>query len=55
MTLRRLLIVDDHAGIARSIQMVAETAEFACQVVNRPEQATAVFKAFRPDVLILVP
>ncbi len=49
----KLLIVDDHAGMAVSIQMVAEALGFACQTVNDPEEATAAYVAFKPDILIL--
>lgn len=53
MSARRLLIVDDHAGVARSIQVVAESLGFECRTVNDPEAAAAAFLAFRPDILLL--
>ncbi len=53
MTQKKLLIVDDHAGVTGVIRATAETLGFSCRIVNRPEEAFPVFKVFAPDVLIL--
>lgn len=50
---KKLLIVDDQAGMARAIRAVAETVGFDCMTVNRAEEAIGAFLSFRPDVLIL--
>lgn len=53
MAAKKLLIVDDHTGITRTIQIVAESLGFECRPAHCWEDAIAAFKSFRPDILLL--
>jgi two-component system KDP operon response regulator KdpE len=49
----RLLVIDDEAGIARAIALIARELEFEVQVVNVPSRALEAFLAFRPHIAMI--
>jgi len=48
--MRKLLIVDDDAGLAKAYARIGTGAGFEVRVVNDPLKATEAFLAFKPDV-----
>jgi CheY-like chemotaxis protein len=50
---RKLLVVDDQVGLTRVMRLVAEELGYETRIANCPLQATEMFIAFRPDVVIL--
>jgi len=50
---RKLLVVDDQVGLTRVIRLVAEELGYETRITNSPLNATDIFMAFRPDVVIL--
>jgi len=51
--MRKLLIVDDDAGLSKVYARIGAGAGFEVRVVNDPLKATEVFLAFKPDVAII--
>ncbi len=50
---KRLMIVDDEAGLTTVVGLIAKRLGFAVRSVNDPEQVIEAFQAFNPDVLVL--
>lgn len=50
---KKLLIIDDQAGITKVIALVAEQIGLEVKVVNNPIVATETFIGFKPDVVML--
>jgi two-component system response regulator MtrA len=51
--MRRLLIVDDDAGLAKAYARIGSDSGFEVRVVSDPLQATEAFLAFKPDVAMI--
>ena len=51
--MRKLLIVDDDAGLAKAYARIGTDAGFEVQVVSDPLQATEAFLEFKPDVAMI--
>ena len=51
--MRKLLIVDDDAGLAKAYGRIGTGAGFEVRVVNDPLKATEAFLAFKPDVAVI--
>jgi CheY-like chemotaxis protein len=50
---KKLLIVDDQAGITKVVEMIARQLGLNARSLNSSAHATETFIAFKPDVLIL--
>jgi CheY-like chemotaxis protein len=50
---KKLLIVDDQAGITKVVDMIARQLGLNARSLNSSAHATETFIAFKPDVLIL--
>ena len=50
---KRLLIVDDQAGITRAVGLIAQQLGMEFRALNSSLHATEEFLDFRPDVMIL--
>jgi two-component system, OmpR family, response regulator len=50
---KKLLIVDDEPAITKIIGKIASSADYEIKSVNDATQAMAVFRSFRPDVLMI--
>lgn len=50
---KKLLIVDDQAGITKVVGLIAEQLGMDFRAVNSPLKATDEFIKYRPDILIL--
>ncbi len=50
---KKLLVVDDQAGITKVVEMIARQLGLNVRSLNSSAQATETFIAFKPDVLIL--
>ena len=50
---KKLLVVDDEAGLAQVYARIGAEAGFEARVVSDPLRATGEFLAFRPDVVLL--
>jgi len=51
--MRKLLIVDDDAGLSKVYARIGAGAGFEVHVVNDPLKATEAFLEFKPDVAII--
>jgi len=51
--MKKLLIVDDDAGLAKAVGRIGTGAGFEVLVVNDPLKATEAFLAFKPDVAVI--
>lgn len=51
--MKKLLIVDDDAGLTKVYAQIAAELGFAVRVVNDPHQASAAFLEFQPDLAVL--
>ena len=49
----RVLVVDDDAALAEMLTLVLRNEGFLSEIVTRGDQAMAVFRSFRPDVVLL--
>ena len=50
---KKLLIVDDQAGITKVVGLIVRQLGLEFRAVNSPLQATEEFISFQPDILIL--
>jgi two-component system, OmpR family, response regulator MtrA len=50
---KKLLVIDDQVGITKVVEMIARKLGLNSRILNSSSQATEVFIAFKPDVLIL--
>jgi len=50
---KRLLVVDDQAGITKVVGLIASQIGLECKTLNTSVDATEEFIAYRPDVLML--
>lgn len=50
---KKLLIVDDQAGITRVVSLVARQLGLECRELTDPLRATEEFIDYQPDILIL--
>jgi two-component system, OmpR family, response regulator MtrA len=51
--MRKLLIVDDDAGLAKAYARIGADSGFEVHVVSDPLKATEAFLAFKPDVAMI--
>jgi len=51
--MRKLLIVDDDAGLTKAYARIGTEAGHEVRVVNDPLKATEVFLEFKPDVVVI--
>ena len=51
--MRKLLIVDDDAGLAKAYARIGTDSGFEVRVVSDPLKATEAFLAFKPDVAMI--
>ncbi len=51
--MRKLLIVDDDAGLTKAYARIGTDAGFEVRVVNDPLNATEAFLAFKPDIAVI--
>jgi DNA-binding NtrC family response regulator len=51
--MRKLLIVDDDAGLTKAYARIGTDAGFEVLVVNDPLKATEAFLAFKPDIAVI--
>ncbi len=51
--MRKLLIVDDDAGLTKAYARIGTDAGFEVRVVNDPLKATEAFLAFKPDIAVI--
>jgi len=49
----RVLVVDDDAALAEMLTLVLRNEGFVSEIVTRGDEAMAVFRSFRPDVVLL--
>ena len=49
----RVLVVDDDAALAEMLTLVLRNEGFLSEIVTRGDEAMAVFRSFRPDVVLL--
>jgi DNA-binding NtrC family response regulator len=50
---KKLLIIDDQTGITKVVELIAMQLGLIARSLNSSSQATEVFMAFKPDVVIL--
>lgn len=50
---KKLLIVDDQAGIAKAVGLIANQLGIECRTVTNSVDATSAFIDYRPDLLML--
>jgi CheY-like chemotaxis protein len=50
---KRLLIIDDQAGITKVVGLIAEQLGMEFKAINSSVNATETFISFKPDVLML--
>ena len=50
---KKLLVIDDQTGITKVVELIARQLGLNVRALNSSSQATEVFIAFKPDVLIL--
>jgi CheY-like chemotaxis protein len=50
---KKLLVIDDQTGITKVVALIARKLGLNTRTLNSSAQATEVFIAFKPDVLIL--
>ncbi len=51
--MRKLLIVDDDAGLTKAYARIGTEAGFEVRVVNDSLKATEAFLAFKPDIAVI--
>jgi DNA-binding response OmpR family regulator len=51
--MRKLLIVDDDAGLTKAYARIGTEAGFEVRVINDPLKATEAFLDFKPDVVVI--
>jgi len=50
---RKLLMIDDDAGVTKVVAMIAAGLEIEFKALNRSANAIGVFRDFQPDIVIL--
>ena len=50
---KKLLVIDDQTGITKVVELIARQLGLNARTLNSSSQATEVFIAFKPDVLML--
>jgi CheY-like chemotaxis protein len=50
---KKVLVIDDEPGITKVIEMIARQLGLNARSHNCSSQATAIFLAFKPDILVL--
>ena len=50
---KKLLVIDDQSGITRVVEHIAQQLGLDTRSLNSSLQATDVFMAFKPDVVML--
>jgi CheY-like chemotaxis protein len=50
---KKLLVIDDQSGITKVIELIAKQLGLQAKTLNSSLQATEVFIAYKPDVLML--
>jgi CheY-like chemotaxis protein len=54
MSKKRVLMVDDEAGLTRMVKVALEArGQYSVQVVNDPRDAIATARSFKPDIILL--
>lgn len=50
---KKLLVIDDQAGITKVVEMIAKQLGLNARSLNSSSQATETFIAFKPDIVIV--
>jgi two-component system, OmpR family, response regulator MtrA len=50
---KKLLVIDDQTGITKVVELIAKQLGLNARALNNSSQATEVFIAFKPDVVML--
>jgi len=50
---KKLLVIDDQTGITKVVELIARQIGLTARSLNNSSEATEVFIAFKPDVVIL--
>jgi two-component system, OmpR family, response regulator MtrA len=50
---KKLLVIDDQTGITKVVELIARQIGLTARTLNSSSEATEVFIAFKPDVVIL--
>ena len=50
---KKLLVIDDQAGITKVVELIARQLGLTARSLNSSAEATEVFIAFKPDVVML--
>ena len=50
---KKLLVIDDQSGITKVVELVAKQLGLNARSLNNSSEATEVFIAFKPDVVML--
>ncbi len=50
---KKLLVIDDQMGITKVVELIARQLGLNARALNNSSQATEVFIAFKPDVVML--
>jgi two-component system response regulator MtrA len=50
---KKLLVIDDQSGITRVVELIAKQLGLTARSLNTSSEATDVFIAFKPDVVML--
>ena len=50
---KKLLVIDDQTGITKVVELIARQIGLTARALNSSAEATEVFIAFKPDVVIL--
>jgi CheY-like chemotaxis protein len=50
---KKLLVIDDQSGITKVVELIAKQLGLIARSLNNPSEATEVFIAFKPDVVML--
>jgi CheY-like chemotaxis protein len=50
---KKLLVIDDQTGITKVVELIARQIGLTARSLNSSSEATEVFIAFKPDVVIL--
>jgi DNA-binding NtrC family response regulator len=50
---KKLLVIDDQTGITKVVEMIARQLGLDARSLNSSAQATEVFIAFKPDILMI--
>jgi CheY-like chemotaxis protein len=50
---KKLLVIDDQVGITKVVELIARKLGLNTRILNSSSQATEVFIAFKPDIVLI--